>query len=329
MRKRIPVYILVIVFMMIFFVKGVENKWTDSAIWDDFHEHYRIYSLPLPDTLSFAGEPVPVKRMPVYERLDKEMLINVYWQSSGIMKIKRAHQFFPIIEPILKQNGIPADFKYLAVAESNLEHVRSRAGAAGIWQLMKQPAKDYGLIVDGQIDQRYDIQLATQAACRYLNEAKQRFGSWTMAAAAYNRGMQGLDKAVTDQGETDYYRLFLNPETSRYLYRILATKIILENPTKYGFHVRPQDMYQWPEFRKVKVDTAVTSWPHFARQFQLSYGELRFYNPFIRDYAWDNKLGKTIYINIPLNLERRKIVTKTDTLQPKLRNPLSLQQLNH
>ncbi len=307
---------------MFFFVKGVSNRLTDRAVWDDFRKHYRIYSLPVPDSLYFAGERVPVERMHVYERLDKEMLINVYWQSSGIMKIKRADKYFPLIEPILKEYGIPDDFKYLAVAESNLEHVRSRAGAAGIWQLMKDAARSYGLIVDGQIDQRYDTELATRAACRYLNEARQKFGSWTMAAAAYNRGMKGLEKAVSDQGETDYYRLYLNPETARYIYRILATKMILSDPEKYGFHVRLQDMYQWPEMRRVKVDTAVSSWPRFAENFGLSYGELRFYNPFIRDYQWDNPLGKTIYVNIPLELNRKPVGTvRTDTLPNELMTP--------
>jgi len=319
MFKRSFLYGFALALLMFFFVKGVPDRITDHAVYDEFRKYYKIFALPLPDTLDFAGEPVPMDRTEVRERLDKELLINVYWQSSGLLKIKRAAKYFPVFEPYLKQYGIPEDFKYLAVAESNLEHVKSPAGAAGIWQLMKQPARSYGLIVNNQIDQRYDVELATEAACRYLKDAYERFGSWTLAAAAYNRGMQGLQKAIDDQEERDYYRLYLNPETARYVYRILAAKMILENPRQYGFYVREKDKYRLPPMHKIMVDSTVHSWPRFARRFGLSYGQLRYYNPFIRDYEWDNEAGDTIYINIPAE-------EKTTLIEPGLEiGPLPVQ----
>jgi len=315
MTKRVLLYGLVLAWLMISFVKGMPANHALHDNTDEFKKYYKIFAIPLPDTLSFAGEAVPLERPEVQERLDKELLINVYWQSSGILKIKRAGKYFPVFEKYLKQYGIPDDFKYLAVAESNLEQVRSPAGAAGIWQLMKEPARRYGLIVNDQIDQRYDVYLSTEAACKYLNDAYHQFGSWTLAAASYNRGIQGLQKAIDDQGEKDYYKLFLNPETSRYVYRILASKIILENPREYGFYVNKEDMYRFPAFKKVMVDSTVGSWPRFARKFGLSYGQLRYYNPFIRDYEWDNQEGDTIYLRIPLS-PQNSIMEAPARLQP-------------
>lgn len=301
MRKRIGILVsgIFLGFVLSFFVRSTQNTVTDKAVTDDFKEHYHIYALPLPDSMYFAGERVPVEKPWVRERLDRELLVNVYWQSYALLKFKRARKYFPLFEPILQRYGIPEDFKYLAVAESNLEPVVSPAGAAGIWQLMKGTARKYGLIVDKEIDQRYDPWLATEAACRYLAEARQQFGSWTLAAAAYNRGRQGLQKALDDQGATGYYDLYLNPETAKYIYRIAAIKEIMEHPQDYGFHFREKDLYHLPELRKVMVDTAVSSWPGFARKFGLTYGQLRYYNPFIRDYQWANKNGDTLYVYLP------------------------------
>ena len=185
---------------------------------------YNVYALDLPKELDFAGERVPLEIPDVYERLDREFLVNTYWQSNGLLLIKRSNKYFPIIEPILKRNGVPDDFKYLALIESGLLDVVSPSGASGFWQFMKAAAIEHGLEVNNNVDERYHLEKATQAACDYLKKAKQSTGSWTMAAAAYNAGIAGMNNQVTAQQTSNYYDLWLNTETSRYIFRILAVK---------------------------------------------------------------------------------------------------------
>jgi len=209
---------LVFLLVWIFTIRATDNPVTDKNIRQLIKEKYHVYAVPLPDTMDFAGEHVPVHLPYVREKFDKELLINVYWQSNTLLYIKRSAKFFPAIEPVLKKYGIPDDFKYIALAESGLQHVTSPAGAKGIWQLMPKTARKYGLIVNQDIDERYHLEKSTEAACRYFLEAKEKFGNWTLTAAAYNRGMNGLEKALADQEERNYYKLYLNPETSRYIY---------------------------------------------------------------------------------------------------------------
>ncbi len=292
--------IFILLLLPIFFVKAVDNPMTDDAIREAFKKNYRIYALPIPDSLTFAGEPVPLERPDVKEKLDKELLINVYWQSYGLLKFKRAAKYFPVIEPILKKYGIPEDFKYLAVAESNLENVTSPAGARGIWQLMPEIAKKNNMEVSKQVDERYHLEKSTEAACRYLLEAKEKFGSWTLAAAAYNRGMKGLENALTDQQADSYWNLYLNPETARYVYRILAIKEIMEHPQDYGFHFRDEDLYQPDKFKLITLDTNQIDWVELAKQNGISYYELRRLNPWIIDYEYNTKEKRRFDIKIPL-----------------------------
>ncbi len=299
-----------IIGIIFLFVMGTENKTTDEAIENELQKYYRIYAIPLPNQLTFAGEKVPLERTDIKEKLDKELLINVYWQSATLLKIKRAHKYFPVIEAILKKYGIPDDFKYLAVAESNLENVTSPAGAKGIWQLMKPTAQKYGLTVNDEIDERYNLEKATEAACQYFLEAKEKFGSWTLVAASYNRGMGGLQKAMEDQKTYDYYDLYLNPETARYIYRTLALKLILENPQKYGFRFRLDDLYQFPPFDTVKVAGSVESWPQWAIQQGITYGQLRYMNPWIKSYRLTNKEQDTLIVKIPFLATKLKITEK-------------------
>ncbi len=290
-----------------FFWFGTENRVTDDAVENEFLKYYRIYALPLPDDLDFAGEKVPLEREDVREKLDKELLINVYWQSSTLLKIKRANKYLPVIEPILKKYGVPDDFKYLAVAESGLEHAKSPAGARGIWQFMKSTARKYGLTVNDEVDERYDLEKSTEAACKYFLDAKEKFGSWTMAAASYNRGMAGLSNAVEDQGVNRYYDLYLNPETARYIYRILAVKEILSQPEKYGFHFRASDLYRFPEYKEVLVSGPVEWWPDWAKEHGITYGQLRFMNPWIRSYSLENREKKVYKVKIPVFEENKDL----------------------
>ena len=282
------------------FINAVQEAPTDSIVERKMINDYNIYALPIPEKMDFAGEPVPLNNPDIKERMDRELLVNVYWQSNGLLLFKRAHKYFPIIEPLLKKYGIPDDFKYLVVAESGLMNNRSPAGAAGFWHFMKATGKEYGLEINGYVDERYNLEIATRVAAEYLISAKEKFGSWTLAAAAYNAGRGGILKQQSrQQSEGSYYDLLLNDETSRYVFRILAFKEILSNPEKYGFNFRESDLYELIPTYKVKVDTAVTDFASFAKGFDINYKILKIHNPWLRENYLKNASGKEYYIEIP------------------------------
>ena len=261
--------------------------------------NYRIKALPVPVNLDFAGEPVPLEDPDVYERMDRELLVNTYWQSNALLLIKRANKFFPIIEPVLEEEGIPEDFKYLAVIESGLTQAVSPAKAVGFWQILEGTGKEYGLEINSNVDERYNIEKSTRVAADYLKKAKARFGSWTLAAASYNAGQYGVDKQLDRQKVDDYYELLLGEETGRYVFRILALKEIMNNPEKYGFDYEEEDLYAPIQLNKVKVDTAVENFPNFAREFGINYKTLKIHNPWLRDDHLNNSSRRTYYIEIP------------------------------
>jgi hypothetical protein len=239
-------------------------------------------TIELPDSIFFAGERVPLEITDVKERLDKELHINSYWHNNTIFLLKRAHRWFPVIEPILKENGIPDDFKYLALIESGLENVKSYAGAEGFWQIMKGTAKEYGLEVDKRIDERYHPVKSTEVACRYLNRAYEKFGSWTLVAASYNRGVRGMSNALEHQKAETYFELMLNDETYRYVFRILAIKQIFQKPANYGFDIKEEHLY---EPYKYAYDTITTDLDlvDYAKSKKIDYKTLKIYNPWLRD----------------------------------------------
>ncbi|QIE60764.1 lytic transglycosylase domain-containing protein [Rasiella rasia] len=277
-----------------------EPETTDESVQKRLVNDYNVYALPLPDNMNFAGEPVPLHEPDIRERMDRELLVNTYWQSNGLLIFKRANKYFPIIEPLLEKYGLPDDFKYLAVAESGLENNSSPAGASGFWHFMKGTGREYGLEINEYVDERYDLEKATKVAAEYLKKSKERFGSWTLAAAAYNAGNGGVNKQITRQkADNDYYDILLNSETSRYVFRILAFKEILSNPEKYGFNFRQQDLYQPIPTYTVKVDTAVTDFADFAKKFDINYKILKLHNPWLRDNYLKNASGKEYFIQIP------------------------------
>ena len=243
----------------------------------------------LPQSISFAGEAAPLDKHYVLERLDRELLVNTFWHSNSILVLKRAAKYFPIIEPILQENGIPDDFKYLAVIESGLTHVTSPAGAEGFWQFMPQTARDYGLEVSGDIDERLHFIKATESAAAYLTDAYTEFGNWTLAAAVYNAGVQRIKTSLEKQQTNSYYDLFLNEETSRYMYRILATKLIFESPETYGFVIPKAQTYPFPKTKLVKVSALAIDWVDFAQSQNMSYADLREMNPWIKGYLLSNR----------------------------------------
>lgn len=259
---------------------------------------YNLYSPLIPKELNFCGEKTPQNREYIYEKIDKEFLVNMYWQSQTFMFIKRAHKWFPTIEPILAKNNIPDDFKYLAVIESGLDNVTSPSGAKGFWQFMPKTAKGLGMEVNEFVDERYNLEISTQAACEYLNAAYRKFGNWTLAAASYNMGKGGLNNKLNQQQVSSYYDLLLNKETGRYVYRILAIKSILENPSNYGFNVSDNSYYTHPEYTTVTIDSSVTSFVQFAQQMDITYNELKLLNPWLRDQSLPNPINKTYSIKI-------------------------------
>ena len=214
----------------------------------------------LPEQLDFAGESLALNMMEVKEKLDREILVNTYWQSNNLLMLKRSSKYFPIIEPILSRNSIPNDFKYLALIESGLQNVVSPAGAAGYWQIMKSTGRENGLEINNEIDERYHIEKSTQVACDYLNEAYERFGNWTLAAASYNMGVAGTARRLSEQGVKSYYDLLLNSETARYVYRIAAVKHIHENLEEFGYVYHQDQGYSFPEMDTISVNTTVPDW---------------------------------------------------------------------
>jgi hypothetical protein len=281
------------------FIFALQDAPSDENFERKLINDYNVYALQVPENLDFAGEAVPLDNPDILERMDRELLVNTYWQSNGLLMFKRAHKYFPIIEPILKKNGVPDDFKYLAVIESGLMNVVSPAGARGVWQIMPTTGREFGLEVNDNVDERYNLEMATEAACKYLKESKEKLGSWTLAAAAYNAGMAGMSRRLEEQGVTDYYDLLLGEETGRYMFRIVALKEIMSNPDKYGFNFRAKDLYTEVPTYKVEVDTAVTDFSAFAKAFKINYKILKIHNPWLREPFLNNKSRKQYFIEIP------------------------------
>ena len=253
-----------------------------------------------PTSVDFAGESAPLQITDVKERLDRELLINANLDATTALIIKRANRVFPIIEPILVKYGVPDDFKYLAVIESGLTNAVSGSGAKGVWQFMPDTAKEKGMEVNDIVDERYHLEKSTEAACQYLLAAKEKFGSWTMAAASYNGGMNGLSKKIEEQKVTNYYDLGLTEETSRYVFRILALKEIMKQPEKYGFSIYATDLYAPIPTKNVEVDSTITDLTEFAVSQGINYKILKIHNPWLRDKKLLNPTKKKYEIKIPI-----------------------------
>jgi membrane-bound lytic murein transglycosylase D len=276
------------------------GKEENDAYREVISEKYRIYSLPIPEKVDFAGEVVPIDNQDVREKFDRELLINTYWHSNTLLCIKRAHRWFPVIEPILAANGIPDDFKYLALIESGYMNVISPAGATGFWQFLAETGKGYGLEINDQVDERYHVEKSTQAACHYLKDAYDQYGSWSLAAASYNMGIAGPRRQIDRQKETTYWDLMLNEETSRYVFRIIAMKEIINNADKYGFVIRPADLYEPLRYNTVSVDSSITDFATFAKSHNTSYKDLKMLNPWLRESYLKNKEKRVYEIKIPV-----------------------------
>ena len=305
MIRKVAVVSLVIsvIFLSQFFIFSSYLNTSDNIHQQGFNNKYNVYSILKPNNLKFANEDIPDISSDVWERLDKELLKNIYWQSNTMLYFKRAHKYFPIIEEILAKNNIPNDFKYLALIESGFEYKVSPSGAAGFWQIMKGTAREYGLEVNYAIDERYHLIKSTEVACRYLQKAYNEFGSWTMAAAAYNMGINGARGKILKQETNNYFNLHLNDETSRYVFRIIVIKEIMENPKKYGFVFRNSDLYSYPAVGQVRVDSTIDDLYLFAKNNKINYKTLKKYNPWLRISSLPDKSRRVYYIDIPKDLD--------------------------
>lgn len=290
---------------LIFAVQGSDvlpqsgTDMVNDSIQKNVAKEYRISSIDIPEDLNFAGETVPQSDPEILERVDREFLVNTYWQSNALLLMKRANKYFPIIEPILAKNGIPDDFKYLAVAESGLTNVVSPAGATGFWQIMRETGREYGLEVNSNVDERYHLEKSTEVACEYLKKWKERYGSWALTAAAYNAGPGAISKYMGIQQVDTYWDLLLGDETGRYVFRIMAIKEILSNPEKYGFHIDENDMYASVPTFTVEIDKPVNDFADFAKEYEITYKILKRHNPWLREPHLNNSSEKKYAIEIP------------------------------
>ncbi|MGY0408500.1 MAG: lytic transglycosylase domain-containing protein [Polaribacter sp.] len=294
--------LLSIVIVTALFFNAVQKplKQTSTDPKTQTSKTYQIKALKLPKNLNLAGERVPLEKPDVKERMDRELLVNTYWQSNGLLLLKRANKYFPVLEPLLKKYGLPDDFKFLALAESGFIDETSSAGAAGMWHFMRKTGKEYGLEINDNVDERYNIEKATEVAAKYLKKSKERLGSWTLAAAAYNAGNYGIAKRLEEQQVTSYYDALLPDETERYIFRILALKEIISHPKKYGFVFDKDDLYILEKTRTVKVDTIISNIALFAKGFGLNYKELKIHNAWLRENKLNNKSRKVYEIKIPI-----------------------------
>lgn len=257
-------------------------------------------SVDIPENMEFAGEPIIFDRYDKRERMDRELNSFTYFHSTTMLLFKRANRLFPVIEPILKQQGVPDDLKYLAVIESSLDYrAVSPARAAGLWQFLQSTGKQYGLESTTDVDERYHVEKSTVAACRYLKEAYQKLGSWSAATLSFNGGQARITEGLKNQGVDDSLDLWLVEETSRYYYRMLAIKQIFENPQMYGFIIKPEHLYKSMQFKEVKVSSSIPDLSVFAKQHNITYAQLKDFNSWLRNTGLSNPSGKTYTLLIP------------------------------
>ena len=254
----------------------------------------------IPSKLKFADQTIDLDRTDRWERLDRELTSMVYTHGNTLLAIKRANRYFPMLAPLLQKNGVPSDLIYLAVIESTLNpRALSPAKAGGLWQFMPTTAKEYGLEVNDYVDERYDPVKATEAACRYLKKSYAKYGNWESVAASYNGGVARITNELAAQQVDTAYDLYLADETMRYMFRLLAMKLIMENPKDYGFRLSSDQLYQPLEYTTVEVSTPVEDWPTWAKEHGIDYMTLRENNPWIRAKSLPNKTGKIYLVNVP------------------------------
>jgi hypothetical protein len=302
MSKRV-IFIFALVafaaFEGFYYSSNLKKSASDIEYQKAFLHSNKIFSLVLPDTAEFAGEEAPLGLYYVREGLDRELMVNTYWHSSTMLMLKKSNRYFHIIVPILKKHKIPEDFKYLALIESGLSNVQSPAGAAGFWQFIPGTAKNFGLEINDQVDERYHVAKATEAAWKLLRGSYNKFGSWTLAAAAYNVGEGRIAKELERQKANNYYDLYLPEETMRYVYRIIALKLLYEHPTEYGYFIRKKDLYPPIPTYDLSIDSTINNLPVFAKSLNINYRLLKEFNPWLRSDKLVNPSKKKYVLLLP------------------------------
>lgn len=298
-KIALSVSLVFFVFTSIFLFLNASDGQKDNLKEKELPKEYKIKMPPMPDKIMFAGEEFPTYDFEVKERAEREFLVNTYWHSAAILYLKRSGRWFPVIEPILKKFNVPDDFKYLCVAESGLTNAISPASAIGFWQFIEPTGKRFGLEINKEIDERYHIEKATEAACKYILSAYSKYNSWSAAAASYNVGFDGIEKQFSRQKSRNYFNLVFNEETSRYLFRIAAYKYLFEDPEKYGFYLDKNEYYKPIPTFDVKVVTSIESVADFAKTYGINYKIIKYFNPWIRDNSLTNKGGSEYIIKIP------------------------------
>jgi len=293
--------VLVLLSILKIFSYSYSDNFSDTAYQDYFNDNYKVFSVRIPKNLTFAGEKIPATDFSVREAMERELIINTYWQSQSLLLHKRANRWFPVIVPILKRYSIPEDFKYVALIESQLTNVVSSQGATGFWQLVEPTAKGYGLEITEEVDERYNVIKSTEAACKYFNEAYKIFNNWTLVAASYNLGMSGIQAQMEKQKVDNYYDLALTEETARFVYRILAMKEIISRPKIYGFMLRKKDLYPFIPTKKITIDSSIHNLADFAIIQGSNYKILKLFNPWLRTNTLTNTTNKKYIIEIPKN----------------------------
>lgn len=288
----------------VFLLAGLVKLFSYSSQKNDvyeryFRESYHVFGMGLPKDMNFCGEKVPLNDFMVAEAMDRELNSNAFFHSQTLLLIKRSNRWLPVIADILKKNGIPEDYKYIPLIESNLSNVISPRGATGFWQFMEAPATHYGLEVNEEVDERYSVERSTEAICKFIKDGYKKYNSWTMTVACLNYGFGAVEEQVTKQKTTDYYQLLLPEETTRYVYRILALKEIMNDPKKYGFMVRKKDLYPPIATRRVVLDSAVTDLVAYAEHFKINYKTLKYFNPWLRQSYLTNPGKKKYEILLP------------------------------
>lgn len=311
-RKTIFTAFIIIssVLFVAFGFKGFSRS--SRIVSDQFDTIYSIQSFKIPENVTFAGERMPLENFDTRESLEREILTSAYRHSSTIMIIKRANRYLPVIEKILKENNIPDDFKYLVAAESEYSNMVSPAGATGFWQIMPETGREEGMEINTIVDERYNLERSTKFACDYFNRSYERYGNWTLAAASYNGGRSGMDEQIGIQKQNNYYDLLLNEETARYIFRVVAYKLVITDPVSYGFDITKEDLYPELKYYEVKVDSAVTSFSDFAEKYGTNYKILKFLNPWLRKPFLTPRPNKTYLIKIPA--EGMRSIEKTEVL---------------
>ena len=315
-------WIIGLIFSLILVIGGVQifmfssintnTRNPDEQYFSMSRQTVKVFQPYIPDTLTFCGEKVPTDHLIVRERLEREIMANMYWHSHTILLLKRSGRYFPVIEPVLKANGVHDDIKFLAMCESELTNAVSPAGAKGFWQFLQKTGIEYGLEINSEVDERNNLEKATVAACKYIRASLAKFGTYSMAAASYNMGSGGLQQKVNEQKSNDYYSLFLNEETSRYVYRILALKLIYNNPLTYGFFIRNKDIYQPIKLKYVTVSSSIADLAVWAKDNGVSYLELRYLNPWLVSNTLTVSAGKSYKIALPVSMSYSESIDEID-----------------